>query len=51
VTRITGTSHEYQYTFMTVSCSVLRRIKIFQKGVQKIKTHILGFSSIVSFMR
>jgi hypothetical protein len=41
LTIITGTSHEHQYTLLTISCSFLLTIKkTFQKILEEIKTHI-----------
>ena len=40
--RITGTLHEYQYTFLIISRPVLLRMRNFSdKIVEKIKTRIL----------
>jgi len=42
MTRIRGTLHEDQYTFLTISLSVLLRMRNFSdKVVGKIKTHIV----------
>ena len=44
LTRITGTLHEDQYTFSTISHLIILRTKIFfsrKKIVEEIKTHIL----------
>jgi len=55
LTRITGTLHEDQCTFMITSrYSLLRVENVSDKVVQKIKTQILNwffFSKIVSSMR
>jgi hypothetical protein len=41
-TRITGTVHEDQYTFLTISRSVLLRMRnVSDKFAEKIETHIL----------
>jgi hypothetical protein len=43
MTRITGTLHEYLFTFMVIQCWVILRMRKFSdKTVQKIKTHILS---------
>jgi hypothetical protein len=42
VTRITGTLHEDQYTFVTISRSVLLKMRnVSDKIVEKFKAHIL----------
>jgi len=42
MTRITGTLHEDQYTFMIISCSVILTMEFFSdKVVGKMKTRIL----------
>ena len=44
--RITGALHEDQYTFVTISLSVLLRIKTFgAMVVEKIKTHFMSNNS------
>jgi len=40
---MTGTLHEELYTFVLISCLVLRRREIFQpQVVEKMKTHMLN---------
>ena len=56
MTKITGTLHEDQYTFMTMSSKTLLRMRnISAKVMQKSNTHILYsiniFPKIVPFMR
>ena len=50
LTRMTGTLHEYQYTLLVISLSVLSRIRnVSDKTVEKIKTRNL--CSVVFFPR
>ena len=39
--RITGISHEGQYTFLIIFYTVLRMRNVGDKTVEKVKTHIL----------
>jgi len=42
VTRITGTLHEAQYTFVIIPRSLLLRMRnVSDKAIEKFKTHIL----------
>jgi hypothetical protein len=46
--RIAGTLHEYQYTFLIISHSVLLRMRnVSEKIVEKIKMHILYLVTLV----
>jgi len=55
MTRITGTLHEDQYTFIIISSRIILRIRnVSDKFVTKIKTHILSsikffFPEILAF--
>jgi len=41
MTRITGTLHEDQHTFMIISCSVLRTRNVSNKTCRQSRTHVL----------